>query len=122
MTTILNYMQVVLPVMAGIIAIAMYIKASKRLYNTEYFVYETTKKPKWSMQWFDVANIVIYLAFIVFMNTGFMTYLHANSDMLLRVVLNVFTLLLLYLHSITFTDSLATDIHIKRKAIKLCSN
>lgn len=119
MTTILNYMPVILPVITGIIAMTMYVKTSKHLYNTEYFVYETTKKPKWSMQWFDATNIVIYLAFIVFMNTGFIAYLHANSDMLLRVVLNVFALVLLYLHSIIYEIELFNDMYTHRKAIKI---
>ena len=117
MNTLLTYSPVILPVVAGLIAINLHIKTSKR-----NFVFENRKmginpNSKWSMQWFDFAIIGLHLAFITFMNMYFLAGHH--DDIILSVLINGFTLLLIHLQNYVFEIDMSNDVIARMKTIKI---
>lgn len=116
MNTLLTYSPVILPVIAGLIAINLHIKTSKRNFAFENQKLLTNADSKWSMHWFDFAIIGLNLVFIAFMNMYFLAGYH--DDIILSTIVNGFTLLIIYLQTYIFEIDMNNDVIARMKAIK----
>lgn len=116
MNALLTYSPVILPVVAGLIAINLHIKTSKRNFVFENRKLLTNADSKWSMHWFDFAIIGLHLAFIAFMNMYFLAGYH--DDIVMSAIINGFTLFFIYFHNIGFEINMNNDVIARMKAIK----
>ena len=117
MNTLLTYSPVILPVVAGLIAINLHIMTSKR-----NFVFENRKmginpNSKWSLQWFDFAIIGLHLAFIAFMNMYFLAGHH--DDIILSALINGFTLFMIDIQNLVFEIDTNNSVVTRMKSIKV---
>ena len=117
MNTLLTYSPVILPVVAGIIAITLHIKTSKHNFTFENRKLGTNADSKWSLRWFDFAIISLHLAFIAFMNIYFLAGQH--DDIILSAIINGFTLLIIHLQNYVFEIDMSNDTIARMKAIKV---
>lgn len=117
MNTLLTHIPGIIPVIAGLIAINLHIKTSKRNFAFENQKLLTNADSKWSMHWFDFAIIGLHLAFIAFTNMYFLAG-HYN-DILLSTFVNGFTLFFIYFHNIIFEINMSNDVIARMKAIKI---
>ena len=116
MNTLLTYSPVILPVVAGLIAINLHIKTSKRNFVFENQKLLTNADSKWSMHWFDFAIIGLNLVFIAFMNMYFLAGHH--DDIVMSAIINGFALLIIYLQTYIFEIDMNNDVIARMKAIK----
>ena len=117
MNTLLTYSPVILPVVAGLIAINLHITTSKRNFAFENQKLRTSVDSKWSMHWFDFAIIGLHLAFIAFMNMYFLAGHH--DDIVMSAIINGFTLLIIHVQTIIFEIDTNNDTIARMKAIKV---
>ena len=117
MNTLLTYSPVILPVVAGLIAINLHIGTSKRNFVFENNKLSTNADSKWSIHWFDFAIIGLHLTFIAFMNMYFLA--GHRDDIILSTIVNVFTLLIIHLQNYVFEDDMNNDAIARMKAIKI---
>ena len=117
MNTFLNYIPGILPVTAGLIAINLHIKTSKRNFAFENQKLLTNADSKWSMHWFDFAIIGLHLAFIAFMNMYFLAGYH--DDIILSTIVNGFTLFIIDIQNLCLEIDMNNDVIARMKAIKI---
>ena len=117
MSTFLNYIPGIIPVVTAVIAIALHIKTSKHNFAFENRKLGTNINSRWSLQWFDFAIIGLHLAFITFMNMYFLAGHH--DDIILSVLINGFTLLLIHLQNYVFEIDMSNDVIARMKTIKI---
>ena len=117
MNTLLTYSPVILPVVAGLIAINLHIKTSKRNFVFENQKLLTNADSKWSMHWFDFAIIGLNLVFIAFMNMYFLAGQH--DDIILSTLINGFTLFMIDIQNLVFEIDMNNDVIARMKSIKI---
>ena len=117
MNTLLTYSPVILPVVAGIIAITLHIKTSKHNFAFENQKLKVNVNSKWSRQWFDFAIIGLHLAFIAFMNMYFLAGHH--DDIILSALINGFTLFMIDIQNLVFEINTNNSVVTRMKSIKV---
>ena len=117
MNTLLTYSPVILPVIAGLIAINLHIKTSKRNFVFENQKLLTNADSKWSMHWFDFAIIGLNLVFIAFMNMYFLAGYH--DDIILSALINGFTLFMIDIQNLVFEIDMNNSVVTRMKSIKV---
>ena len=117
MNTLLTYSPVILPVVAGLIAINLHIKTSKHNFAFENRKLGTNINSRWSIQWFDFAIIGLHLAFITFMNMYFLAGQH--DDIILSTLINGFTLFMIDIQNLVFEIDTNNSVVTRMKSIKV---
>ena len=117
MNTLLTYSPVILPVVAGIIAITLHIKTSKHNFTFENRKLGTNADSKWSLRWFDFAIISLHLAFIAFMNIYFLAGQH--DDIILSTMINGLILFMIDIQNLVFEIDMSNDVNARMKTIKI---
>ena len=117
MNALLTYSPVILPVVAGLIAITLHIKTSKHNFAFENQKLKVNVNLKWSLQWFDSAIIGLHLAFITFMNMYFLAGHH--DDIILSVLINGFTLFMIDIQNLVFEINTNNSVITRMKSIKV---
>ena len=117
MNTLLTYSPVILPVVAGLIAINLHIKTSKRNFVFENRKLKANANSKWSIRGFDFAIIGLHLAFIVFMNMYFLAGQH--DDIILSVLINGFTLFMIDIQNLCLEIDTNNSVVTRMKSIKV---
>lgn len=115
--TFLNYIPGIIPVIVGIVAIALHIKTSKHNFAIENQKVGKNITSKWSIQWFDFVIISVHLAFIAFMNIYFLAGHH--NDISLSTIVNGFTLVFIHLQNFFFKIDMDIDDMSRIKTIKI---
>ena len=117
MNTLLTYSPVILPVVAGFIAINLHIKTSKHNFAFENRKLGTNINSKWSLRGFDFAIISLHLALITFMNMYFLAGHH--DDIVMSAIINGFALLIIHLQTYIFEIDMNNDVIARMKSIKI---
>ena len=117
MNTLLIHIPGIIPVIAGLIAINLHIKTSKRNFVFENQKLLTNADSKWLMHWFDFAIIGLHLAFIAFMNMYFLAGYH--DDIVMSAIINGFALLIIHLQTYIFEIDMNNDVIARMKSIKI---
>ena len=117
MYTFLTHIPGIIPVIAGLIAINLHIKTSKRNFAFENQKLLTNADTKWSIHWFDFAIIGLHLAFIAFMNMYFLAGHY--DDIILSTIVNGFTLLIIHVQTYIFEIDTNNSVVARMKAIKV---
>lgn len=117
MNTLLTHIPGIIPVIAGLIAINLHIKTSKRNFVFENNKLSTNADSKWSIHWFDFAIIGLHLAFITFMNMYFLAGHH--DDIVMFAIINGFALLIIHLQTYIFEIDMNNDVIARMKSIKI---
>ena len=117
MNTLLAYSPVILPVVAGLIAITLHIKTSKHNFAFENRKSGTNINAKWSLRGFDFSIIILHLALITFMNMYFLAGHH--DDIVMFAIINGFALLIIHLQTYIFEIDMNNDVIARMKSIKI---
>lgn len=117
MNTLLTHIPGIIPVIAGLIAINLHIKTSKRNFVFENNKLSTNADSKWSLRGFDFAIISLHLAFIAFMNMYFLAGQH--DDIILSALINGFTLLMIDIQNLVFEIDTNNSVVTCMKSIKI---
>lgn len=117
MNTLLAYSPVILPVVAGLIAITLHIKTSKHNFAFENRKSGTNINSKWSLRGFDFAIISLHLALIIFMNMYFLAGHH--DDIVMFAIINGFALLIIHLQTYIFEINTNNSVITRMKSIKV---
>ena len=117
MNALLTYSPVILPVVAGLIAITLHIKTSKHNFAFENRKLGTNINSKWSLLGFDFAIISLHLALITFMNMYFLAGHH--DDIVMFAIINGFALLIIHLQTYIFEIDMNNDVIARMKSIKV---